>query len=238
MSSQTFTSIERHAFWETYKCKCFYGEQPLRFQTMEIDHLIPEALGKDAAGLALELARLGLPGTFSLQSYENLVPACSICNGRKSNNPFTVGQMAIFLAVAARRAPEVRDAVKALNTVKSLDAIMRAAVQSIDRGAFTREQFQRRARDEGLLNMELATSVRLQSDFEFSTSGASEILKRKDLIPALAEAFRHGDISSERLRQGAYLLYRVRTRDGLYLTLGVAEGQVVVLGIGNHRDAC
>jgi hypothetical protein len=61
-----------------YMCGC-----PLDLKTMEVDHVIPESLQSDPERLAEVLLSFGRPTTFSLNSYENWMPSCRPCNGRK-----------------------------------------------------------------------------------------------------------------------------------------------------------
>jgi hypothetical protein len=88
MSTYRFSSAERYAIFLVHGMKCYLCRAPLDLTSMVVDHVLPEHLLTtpsvfDAARLAL-----GLPVSFDLNSFENWLPACAACNGRKSTLQF------------------------------------------------------------------------------------------------------------------------------------------------------
>lgn len=64
--------------------KCYLCRVPLDLTSMVVDHVLPEyLLGSPLLFSAAKLA-LGLPASFDLNSFENWLPACSSCNGKKA----------------------------------------------------------------------------------------------------------------------------------------------------------
>ena len=84
MSQYKFSSAQRYAIFLVHGMKCYLCGAPLDLTSMVVDHVLPERLLAapsqfDAAKLAL-----GLPASFDLNSFENWMPACGQCNGKKA----------------------------------------------------------------------------------------------------------------------------------------------------------
>lgn len=109
-SKHRFTMNERHAVFTTHGGRCWLCGEPIDMLTFEVDHILPESLFDDAGELARVRALYGLPATFEINSYENWLPSCRPCNGRKSNtifNPTPIIQLHLQRATA--RAESARD---------------------------------------------------------------------------------------------------------------------------------
>ena len=83
-SKYKFSSAQRWAVFLTHGRKCHLCNRPLDFESMEVDHIIPEHLISDPTALATVKSALGRPDSFELNSFENWMPACSICNNDKA----------------------------------------------------------------------------------------------------------------------------------------------------------
>lgn len=88
MSSYKFSSAERYAVFLAHGRKCYMCSTPLDLISMEVDHVLPEHLLRDAPALAAAKSALGLPGSFELNSFENWLPACRPCNRTKGAGIF------------------------------------------------------------------------------------------------------------------------------------------------------
>jgi predicted RNA-binding Zn-ribbon protein involved in translation (DUF1610 family) len=88
MSTYKFSPAERAAIYSTHGEKCYLCGQPINLKTMEVDHVIPEALLERPVELNSALNALGLPSGFDINSFANWLPACGPCNGRKSDTVF------------------------------------------------------------------------------------------------------------------------------------------------------
>ncbi|WP_186767634.1 HNH endonuclease [Blastopirellula retiformator] len=94
--------------------------KPIDLKTMEIDHIIPESLILDRPKLEETLTAFGLSLDFSLNSYENWLPACRSCNGKKGANVFAPTPLVqLQLTKASRRAAQARSLAK--RTVKQAE---------------------------------------------------------------------------------------------------------------------
>ncbi len=98
MANQQFNDKFRECLWKVHGQRCFYCENPITFVELEIDHVVPEYLLNNPSEFEKVKKGYALEENFKIAGIENLVPACSKCNGKKSNLTFTIGQIAIFLA--------------------------------------------------------------------------------------------------------------------------------------------
>jgi hypothetical protein len=115
----------------THDEKCYMCKKPIDLQTMEVDHVIPESLGKDPARLAEVKRLLGRPEDFDLNSHENWLPACRPCNGRKLETVFDPSLLVqLNLQRAAERANKARafeaKSLKDKEITKALNIVQRA----------------------------------------------------------------------------------------------------------------
>lgn len=76
---------------------------------MEVDHVIPESLQNKPDRLREVLVTLGRTSSFDLNSYQNWLPACRPCNGRKRETVFDPSLLVqLHLQRAAERAEKAR----------------------------------------------------------------------------------------------------------------------------------
>lgn len=108
MSEQKISTSLRRALWTAHNFKCFYDKEPLRWDELCIDHIIPEYLADKTDELALVLNQVGLESDWSLTAPHNLVPSCRACNLRKRDMLPPRNQLILLLQEAAAKAPEVQ----------------------------------------------------------------------------------------------------------------------------------
>ncbi|WP_288442204.1 HNH endonuclease signature motif containing protein [uncultured Pseudomonas sp.] len=135
MSSQVFSDSFREAIWLAFDQKCFYDGRPLSFNSMHIDHLIPECLLKNPSEYAKVLASLGLE-EFDINSPLNLVPACQICNSGKGGMNVAANQMILYLNQVREKQQRLNKILGEKKSAKSVDKIIRDIGRSIDLGRF------------------------------------------------------------------------------------------------------
>lgn len=134
MAKHKFSISERHAVYTVHGEKCYLCGRVLDMQTMEVDHVLPESLEKDAERLKTVLALFGLPPDFDLNAYGNWKPACRPCNGKKLAKvfePYPIYRMHLDDAMAkaelaAKRAAEV---VEQKDVTEALIVIIKAEDQ-------------------------------------------------------------------------------------------------------------
>lgn len=89
MSITKFDNITRSALWSSYNNICFYCNQPLDWDNLHIDHILPELYSKDIRAFEKIKAKFELDQNFDLNALYNLVPAHSKCNSNKSKGLFS-----------------------------------------------------------------------------------------------------------------------------------------------------
>jgi 5-methylcytosine-specific restriction endonuclease McrA len=73
------TKIDRDNIYNKYGGHCAYCGEPLEYDKMQIDHVLPKLKYKEMP--LAERSRLG----FNINSDENLMPSCITCNTTKSS---------------------------------------------------------------------------------------------------------------------------------------------------------
>jgi 5-methylcytosine-specific restriction endonuclease McrA len=99
MSFTTFDNITRSALWNSYNNICFYCTQPLEWDDLNIDHIVPELYSKDIGAFEKVKAEYELDKAFDLNALYNLVPTHSKCNRRKSGELFKKQATLFFLGL-------------------------------------------------------------------------------------------------------------------------------------------
>jgi 5-methylcytosine-specific restriction endonuclease McrA len=131
MEKRRFTPFERFAVYVTHDEKCYLCNRPLDLLTMEVDHVIPESLLDSPTRLAEVVRLLGRPHSFDVNSYENWLPACRGCNGRKLADIFDPSPMIQIQLQRAQRKAEAAaqlaaEAVTRRKIANALNVLQRA----------------------------------------------------------------------------------------------------------------
>ncbi len=95
--------VVRVTLWNAYIKKCFYCNNPIPYNNFQIDHLIPDSLGKNKA-----IALYDLQEDFELNSYYNLVPSCFTCNNRKRDSTYTKKTILFYLEEIKKKIPKIK----------------------------------------------------------------------------------------------------------------------------------
>lgn len=130
MSKYRFSEAQRHAVYTVHGERCYLCGAILTMRMMEVDHVIPEFLRDAPERLAEVKASLGRPADFSIDSYENWLPACRKCNGRKLAIVFEPSPIIqIELQRAAAKADRARKIEQKAISDKQIDEAMSLLLQ-------------------------------------------------------------------------------------------------------------
>jgi len=88
MSTFKFTTAQRYAIFINHGMKCYICDHPLYFNSMQVDHILPERLLKDDVQFKVIRSLFNLADSFDINSYENWMPACGPCNLKKGQIEF------------------------------------------------------------------------------------------------------------------------------------------------------
>jgi len=236
MSSQTFTPIEREAIWTAYGKKCYYGEQPLEYKDVEIDHVVPEELLNDSERKTSVFAEYGLPDTFDIQGYGNLVPACSRCNGKKRANLFAKNKMAIILMQTQGKAATIQKEIENRNSTQKLGVHLRWLIDAIDKGHYTKAQLNSAMRNANIIELRLSVAVDLRPDspppeVRFSREAMESVRRLPFGVDDIVSSLRSGAAGAHVSRHGSTSLYVVRLRNGVRMFFTQRENVLTILGL-------
>jgi hypothetical protein len=112
---------------------------------MTVDHVIPEHLLATPSLLDATKSELGLPDLFDLNSFENWLPACGPCNGKKAAlqfRPSLLAQVELqHLAEKANKARRLCDEIVSSRKVSiALNVLERAQENGVSFDGPTRER--------------------------------------------------------------------------------------------------
>lgn len=238
MSTQSFTPEFREAIWLTYHRKCFYGTERITLEEMEIDHLLPESY-LALPDLPAKLSQLGLPPDFNICGYENLVPACRICNQRKNANELPIGQLGIFVSQIASNISELQKELAAAEKGNALGHILVRIANSIRKGRFTPDELKEALRGKGLLDFKSIISAPASPSNTptipalrviFSAASADKIFhKHGVMLDEIEAALVSGAFGAERApfrdQDDTYVL---RTNSGLVIIYKLNDNEITV----------
>lgn len=112
MSKTSFDAPTRTGIWTANKTKCFYCYTDVEFKDLHIDHIIPESiLEPQLKELILEY---GLNESFTINSFENLVPTHRICNQRKTDDVLNKATILYYLGLNAKKVESVKKEINKL----------------------------------------------------------------------------------------------------------------------------
>jgi len=91
--------------------KCYLCGVPLDLTSMVVDHVLPEHLLATPALFDAAKSALGLSALFDINSFENWMPACAPCNGKKAALQF---EPSLLIQVELQRLAEKADEARRL----------------------------------------------------------------------------------------------------------------------------
>ena len=103
VSKYKFSLTQRYAIFLVHGRKCYLCAVPLDLTSMAVDHVLPEHLLANPSILEAAKSQLGLPASFDLNSFENWMPACDLCNRKKAGLQF---KPSLLLKVTLQRVAE------------------------------------------------------------------------------------------------------------------------------------
>lgn len=114
--------------------RCFYTSTPVPFSELHIDHIIPERLENQPEELERLLRDYGLPESFDLHGYENLVPATAQQNMRKAGAVPDKNAALHYIGLALKKRSEVERLVAQFEKEAKRDDIRIALTSAVEQG--------------------------------------------------------------------------------------------------------
>lgn len=105
------TTQVRAAIWQAHGRRCAYTGEPVSFDRLEIDHLIPLATSPAEIERLINAGIIGID--FDLDGFGNLLPTTGFQNNRKRAHRRSDGTLRHFLEMAAQFRPAVEARVAA-----------------------------------------------------------------------------------------------------------------------------
>lgn len=136
-----FKDNERYAIYTVHGEKCYLCSKPIDLQSMQVDHIIPESLETDRAGLQSALESHGLPSNFDLNSYENWLPSCEPCNRKKLSVIFIPTPIIqAYIQRASMKAGDVKNLATKILSDRQISLALNKVLQANAADQLTDEQ--------------------------------------------------------------------------------------------------
>ncbi len=108
MSKQNIPSRKKYALWISHKEVCHYCKEPLRYQDVWVDHILPERLLNNPDKLVQIIQEYTLDVDFKINDYCNWLPSHWQCNVRKGGTIFGRGAARYYIEIARKKIPIAR----------------------------------------------------------------------------------------------------------------------------------
>lgn len=116
----------RWALYQAYGQRDFYNErEPIFYDSLEIDHLIPTELATKPKRLADLITELGLPKGFKVNSIINLVPTKRKHNSTKGKRIFGANNLRFYFEQTTKKAEQIEKNIKNFSQKKDLEKTIR-----------------------------------------------------------------------------------------------------------------
>lgn len=139
MRNRRYSVAQRGALWRAYGKRCFYCSEPLSFDQLEIDHLLPKRIWNDHAA-AGTLRALGQGPEFDLDGWTNLVPTHSRCNRRKHDYVFDASTIAFYLEITRKAEPTVLSMYQQIERQSGKDSLLVGVGSAVERGILSHSE--------------------------------------------------------------------------------------------------
>ncbi|KUJ55306.1 HNH endonuclease [Chryseobacterium aquaticum] len=116
MSKTSFDTPTRAGIWSAHGTKCFYCNTDIDFKDLNIDHIIPQSISDHK--LKELILEYGLNESFTINSFENLVPTHRICNQRKTDSVFNKSSVLYYLDLNTKKVEFVKAEINKLKRKK------------------------------------------------------------------------------------------------------------------------
>jgi tetratricopeptide (TPR) repeat protein len=150
MAKYKFSQIERESIWKAHGERCFYCREPLRFNSLYIDHILPECLLAKPEKLESIIREFGLDeyeidglDEFRINSYYNWVPACRSCNLDKRDSIPEKSAAFHFLGRAKRKYLKIQEVEQRLKKADSLGKLISILRICLENGSINYDKISR-----------------------------------------------------------------------------------------------
>lgn len=116
----------RWAIFQAYGQRDFYNErEPIFYDTLEIDHLIPQELASEPEKLKDIITEIGLPTNFNINSIINLVPTKKKYNSTKGKIIFSSNNLRFYFEQTSKKHDQIEKLIKVYSKKRDLEKTIR-----------------------------------------------------------------------------------------------------------------
>jgi hypothetical protein len=166
--------VTRIAIWRAHRKLCAYCGEPVAFNDLDVDHIIPESSADDTAKLQEVRREYGLPDDFHVDCLCNLIPAHHRpCNLSKSNRLFNPARARYFLEIASGKEAKVRRYEDAIVLESRKDSLLGSIAAAIEEGTLTMPDIAAATSD--------SRALPLSAELQFADGSAEHKVREEDL---------------------------------------------------------
>lgn len=140
MAKHKFTIVQRVALWQAYKNRCAISGEPILFEQLHIDHILPEILVNNPRELEQLKINYGLGDNFNINSYYNWLPVKNRTNSQKNAMIYRESTARYFLEIAFNKYEEVITLQNKFNKEMSKEKILISLNAAIEMDILTSEE--------------------------------------------------------------------------------------------------
>lgn len=138
MSKQDIPPRKKYALWSAHEGICHYCKEPLRYQDVWIDHILPEHLSKTPDKLAKIIEDYELGADFDIRDYRNWLPSHWRCNLGKSGSIYDRGSARFYINIARSKVSAAhREEKRIIHSLKQ-DKLLGSLEIALDEGLLSK----------------------------------------------------------------------------------------------------
>ena len=140
MGKHKFSTAQRVALWQAYNKRCAISGEPLSFEQLHIDHILPEKLLNNSEELEHLKANYGLKENFDINGYYNWLPVRSRINLQKGGLIYSESNARYYLEIAQRHYGKVLKYEQRFNKYIAKEELLLPLKAAIEIGIFSSQE--------------------------------------------------------------------------------------------------
>lgn len=171
-----FDPAARFGVWSAHEGRCFWCGELVAFKDMQLDHVLPRTLSRNPEKLRRAVEQYGLSAEFEIESYDNWVPSCARCNGRKANHLLKSSPAMVHaMSMVEMRARMARDNAERIRADSRKAKVAAVLSQTIEDGELTIDDIKALLEDLRSMSYRAAKKriewIRISEKFKYKTDG-------------------------------------------------------------------
>lgn len=139
MSKQDIPPRKKYALWSAHEGICHYCKEPLKYQDVWIDHILPEHLLNTPDKFTQIIQDYELGADFDVRDYCNWLPSHWRCNLNKGGSIYDRGAARFYIRIAQSKVPAARKAEERIISSLKQDKLLGSLEIALDEGLLSKQ---------------------------------------------------------------------------------------------------